>query len=151
MSSFQEFPYIVSTRNSYFYSSTELTFQYIYREGVFCLQKLFCYSILYFQPWSPPTHMVLLHTTQIATASVRPPCDYSSQDTRLEETSRIIWLSLSWKKHNLDKMAQDPLQLYHTSIQCWGIQQFHGKIIPSADCSYCEKISSHVPLEYPQE
>lgn len=149
MNSFQEFPYIVSTGNSYFYSSTELTFQYIYREGVFCLQKLFCYSTLYFQSWSPPTHSILLHTTEIVIASVRPPWDYSSQNTRLEDTSRIIWPSLPWKKHSLDKMAQDPLQLYLTSIQCWGIQKFPGKIIPSADCSYYEKISSHVPLEYP--
>ena len=74
-----------------------------------------------------------------------------SQNTRLEGASRIIWSKLSWQKHNLDKTAQNSVQLNLISVQCWGIHHFPGEIIPMADCSHSEKFPSCVQLESPQE
>lgn len=57
---------------------------------------------------------------------------------RLEGTSQVIWSNLSWQKHNLDQMAQHPVQLNLGSTQCWGIPHFPGEIIPVSDCSECK-------------
>ncbi|KAK4828564.1 hypothetical protein QYF61_027533 [Mycteria americana] len=73
------------------------------------------------------------------------------QNTRLEGTSRIIWSNLSLQKHGVDKMAQHPVQLNLESVQCWGIHHFPGEIIPMANFSHCEKFSSCVQLESPQD
>lgn len=128
VSSSQELPYIVSITNSYFYSSTELTFQYIQR-GCLLLTEIILLFYLVLPVLALLPLMVLLHTTiERATASVRPAWDYSSQNIRLEGTPRIIWPSLSWKNHSLDKKAQDPLQLGIACIQCWRNQQLPGKI-----------------------
>lgn len=44
-------------------------------------------------------------------------------------------------------MAQHPLR----SIQFWEIHHSPGEIIPMADCSHCEKLSSCAHSEFPQE
>ena len=78
---------------------------------------------------------------------------FITQNHRIVEyqVGRDIWSKLSWQKNGLDKMAQCPVQPNLKSIWCWGIRYLAGEIIPMADCSHCEKISSCVQAESPQE
>jgi len=53
----------------------------------------------------------MVNVTVVIKKFQMPTAKRISQKTRLEGTSRIIWSSLSWQKHGLDKVAQHPVQL----------------------------------------
>lgn len=74
-----------------------------------------------------------------------------SQNTRLEGTLRITWSNPSWQNNGLDKMAQHPVQLNLTGVQCWGFHHFPGEIILVTHCPRSEQFSSCVQSESSQE